>query len=260
MGTQDALLAAASAWDTSKESLESVERRIHDRAPLEQLDSRADSYIKCIFELFPYVELNGGDRIMEIGSGVGYLMQGLARKLDRDGMSGYKITGLDISPSMSAKARERLGNDSRYDFVLYDGITVPLPDKSLDFIYSMAALQHVPKVYVYNLFFEIKRLLKPNSFAIIHLLPFRCLPEQNKNVPWREEIRSQINNAHGVHWHHFYTEEELVYVLRDGTGFSHVDARNGGEFVCVNSEPLRIPASFNAKNTLKITKTCGRQN
>jgi len=148
------------------------------------------------------------------------------------------ITGLDIAENMLAKAKLRLGGSGPYRFLHYDGITVPLPDASLDFVYSVAALQHVPKPYVYNLFFEIRRLLKPAGFAVLHLLSFKHLPEQEQHSPWRHEVRRQIGRDTG-HWHHFYSRTELENVLQVGTGFSSVDIReNGSIWACVHQQAL----------------------
>lgn len=222
--TRTPLSAAAEAWNNPDESLDSIERRIHDGFPVEQLDHRADLYCNDLFARFPYMRPKDGWRAMEVGSGVGYIMQGMARRFDAQGVKNYTITGLDIAEHMLAKAKERIGGDPRYAFQHYDGVNVPLPDGSLDFIYSVAAIQHIPKVYVYNLFFEFKRLLKPDGFGVFQFLPFRDLHKQNVHTPWRHEISQQVANAPG-HWHNFYTTEELENVLRDGTGFAHVDAR-----------------------------------
>jgi ubiquinone/menaquinone biosynthesis C-methylase UbiE len=232
----EALKAAAAVWNRTDESLEWVERRIHDNVPPEKLHERGDGYVRNIFSRFPYVKPQEGWRILEVGSGVGYIMQAMARRLEAEKIHNYEIAGLDIAENMLARARERLGSGP-YEFIHYDGLHVPQPDASFDFIYSVASLQHVPKIYVYNLFFEMKRLLKPKGFAVLHLLPFHMLPHHIQVTPWREEIDWQLNNMTDRHWHHFYSQDELVYVLRDGTGFNHVDIHGDGEWVCFGTAP-----------------------
>jgi hypothetical protein len=71
------LVAAATAWNNPSESSEDVSRRIHDCVPLESPAARAQSYVDQIFGLFPYARLKDGASIMEIGSGVGYIMEAL---------------------------------------------------------------------------------------------------------------------------------------------------------------------------------------
>ncbi len=238
MADKTALQAAALAWNNPNESMESIELRIHDGFPLSELERRGDIYVHGMFAKFPYLQPHNDWQIMEVGSGVGYIMQALARNLEKRKLTGYKIIGLDIAEHMLAKARERIGGDPHYDFLHYDGLTVPRPDASLDFIYSIAAIQHIPKIYVYNLFFEFKRLLKPNGFAAIHYLPFTDLKKQSEHIPWRDEVTRQINNVPS-HWHHFYSVEELECVLRDGTGFAHVEARPDGMVCFGPTKPRR---------------------
>jgi SAM-dependent methyltransferase len=136
-------------------------------------------------------------------------------------------------------------------FIHYDGIAVPLPDKSFDMIYSVAALQHVPKLYVYNLFFEICRLLKDDGHAVIQLLGFKKLPEQEQLIPWRDEVHSQIYRIEG-HWHHFYAAEELLFVL-PASGFHHVDIRDGEHiWFLVRPNELPLPADFDPDRYLQL--------
>ena len=112
---------------------------------------------------------------MEVGSGVGYMLQAAVRRTNPS-----RIIGLDVAEGMIKLAKERLARDnitdSRIEFLLYDGVTIPLPDNSIDFIYSIATIQHIPRICVYNLLVELLRVLKPSgycslqTFAYSHLL------------------------------------------------------------------------------------------
>jgi SAM-dependent methyltransferase len=203
-------------WDTENEPLESVERRIHDGVPLDALMARARGYIGTFSRLFPWSLPEPGARVLEIGSGLGYIMQAAAERL-----APASVTGLDVAPNMIAKVKQRLARDgvadSRFGFNLYDGLTIPFDDSSFDFVYSVATIQHIPKSYAYNLFFEINRILKPTGFAALHLLSYALLPSHLRLFPLREEVLKQINNQVG-HWHFFYSQQELVYVLSAGVG------------------------------------------
>jgi SAM-dependent methyltransferase len=249
--TETDLAAAAKVWNDPSESLESVNRRIHDGVALDSLADRAKSYVDQIFGLFPYARPKDNASIMEIGSGVGYIMQAMEDGCRERGITPRKIIGLDIAEHVIAKAKSRLGDRPRLSFVLYDGISVPLPDKSFDMIYSVAALQHVPKPYVYNLFLEIRRLLKDDGHAVIQLLGFKLLPKQEQFLPWRDEIRNQIYRVEG-HWHHFYSAEELLFVL-PASGFKHLDIRDG-DWIWFLARPneLLLPAGFNPERYLEL--------
>lgn len=233
------LAAAAAAWNDPDEDVDSVSTRIHDGVPAEQFETRADRYIRNFFGRFPYVGLPPAPACLEIGSGLGYIMEALHRELVSRRNPPSAITGLDIAEHMLARAEKRIGGDPTFRFLHYDGITVPLPDASLDLVYSVAALQHVPKPYAYNLFLEMHRLLKPDGFGLFTLLTFKGLAFQESIFPWREEVRRQVHRERD-HWHHFYSTEELDCVLRIGTGFAHVDIDDDGRglLVCVHKQPV----------------------
>jgi ubiquinone/menaquinone biosynthesis C-methylase UbiE len=114
---------------------------------------------------------------------------------------------------MIEHARARLHRDgvdtSHYEFRVYDGLNVPFPDRSIDHVYSVACLQHVPKLYVYHLFSEIRRVLR-GGYAALHFLSFSFLPRQPE--PFLSEVKKQLIGTEG-HWHHFYSRDELIHVL-----------------------------------------------
>lgn len=218
------LRAAAATWDDPEESLESVNARIHDGVALDQLDARADAYVARMFGMFPELELPRNPVCLEIGSGTGYIMEALDRELNRRRQPASAIVGLDIARHMLDKAQTRIGGRKPFRFLHYDGVHVPLPDGSIDLVYSVAALQHIPKPYVYNLFLETFRLLRNGRNAVFHLLSFKQLPQHIAVFPWREDIASQIEGRKS-HWHHFYSREEVEYVLKIGTQFERLDIR-----------------------------------
>jgi ubiquinone/menaquinone biosynthesis C-methylase UbiE len=214
----EVLETAFRTWDNALEALVDIERRIHDGVPLDQLHTRAATYVDTQAGLFPWAMPAPGGDVLEIGSGVGYVMQAALRRFKP-----HRLIGLDVAPAMLKQAQARLARDGaadpRMEFLLYDGISVPLADASLDYIYSVAALQHVPKAYVYNLFLEIRRLLKPGGSCALQFLSFSHLKHHVRHVPFREEMAAQIH-GNVQHWHFFYSFDELFHVLTEG-----VDAR-----------------------------------
>ena len=216
---------AFKAWDRPDEPLEATELRIHDGTAREGLRQRAEWYLTTLHQLFPWAMPKPDAVVMEIGSGLGYVMQAVLERF-----SPQRIIGLDVAPSMINKAKERIQRDAvadpRLEFLLYDGVKIPLPDGSVDYIYSVASLQHVPKVYVYNLFLEIKRLLSPVGFCCIHLLSCNNIREHSRSVPFAQEIGSQLHGE-DTHWHHFYSFDELLRVLADGVEAKQIDIIDG---------------------------------
>lgn len=238
---------AAQTWDRT-ESLEETNRRIHDGVAGDKaLMARAYGYVEnLLFGNFPQTIPSTAAEILEIGSGVGWIMQAMNGYLSQRGVLPKRIVGLDIAPAMSAKAQQRLGNKPPYAYQVYDGTTIPIEDRTFDLIYSVACLQHVPRPYVFNLFFEIRRILKSRGYAVLHFLSTDLLPRQELVVPWRTEIDMQIKGREG-HWHHFYTRNELADVLAV-TGFSYVDVADdgcGSLVACVADSQLTLPRSGN---------------
>jgi ectoine hydroxylase-related dioxygenase (phytanoyl-CoA dioxygenase family)/ubiquinone/menaquinone biosynthesis C-methylase UbiE len=217
--------AAFKAWDRTDEPLETTELRIHDGAPLEGLRKRGHWYLNTLRQLFPWSAPEPGAVLLEIGGGLGYVMEAALEQF-----APQRVIGLDVAPSMIEKAEARLRRDGvsdpRLEFMLYDGVTIPLADDSIDYVYSVAALQHVPKVYVYNLLLEIQRILAPQGYCSLHLLSCNNIREHSRLVPFAQEIRSQLRGE-DTHWHHFYAFDELLCVLADGVEAKQIDIVDG---------------------------------
>lgn len=101
---------------------------------------------------------------LEIGCGVGRMMRAAAQKFDH-------VTGVDISSLAIEKATEliasktpgvRLFANSGYDLK-------EIADASIDFVYSFAALSHMPVRVIASYLREIKRVLKPQGCARLQL-------------------------------------------------------------------------------------------
>ncbi len=223
---------AAQTWDR-EEPIEKTAGRIHDGHKGDvALAQRARGYVeRMIFGTYPNSLPPAEGTVMEIGSGIGWIMQAMNEHLQTNQRAAREIIGLDIAPNMLAKAKTRLGTQPPYQFLIYDGISVPLPDKHLDLIYSVASLQHVPKAYVYNLFFEIQRLLKDGGHAIIHLPATDVLQLHWTRERWQNEITIQVKGQE-AHWMFFYTKKELEDVLAI-TGFANAIIKERNEqFIC----------------------------
>ena len=252
MKTESDLTAAASIWNDPSETLEDVNRRIHDGVPAGSLAARGQSYVDQIFDLFPYARPKEGASIMEIGSGMGYIMEAMERGCRAREITPGQIIGLDIAEHMIARAKPRLLGNPIFSFLHYDGIHVPLPDRSLDLIYSVASLQHVPRPFVFNLFFEILRLLRYDGYAVIHLLGVKHLRRHTETTAtWQQEVNKQINQGVG-HWHHFYSVEDLEAVFY-ATGFGHFDVRDGDSiWSLVQPSKLAVPTEFDPAAYLSL--------
>lgn len=208
---------AFQTWN-SDDSVEDLEGRIHDGVPRSDLRVRAARHLERLAHHFPWAMPSPGKRLLEVGGGLAYLMEAALERFDPT-----SIIGLDVAENMIEHARERLRRDQvddpRLSFLHYDGIDVPLPSDSLDLVFSVASIHHVPKEYAYTLFAEIYRLLAPSGFATLQLLAFSHLPGHQRALgrSYLEELDDQIQQRVG-HWHFFYSAEEIYYVLRHVVG------------------------------------------
>lgn len=214
------LSAAFKTWNRAEESLEVIEKRIHDGVSIGALHERARRYMTTLSSIFPWAMPDENAVILEIGSGVGYIMEEASQKLHPS-----RIIGLDIAPAMIERAKERLTRDKvniPAEFLCYDGIKIPMEAASVDYVYSVACLQHIPKPYVYNLFGEMMRVLRPNGAATLHFLSFSFLELRRETFDFKLEVAQQLAGAEG-HWHHFYSYDELMYVLTNGYNAQSVE-------------------------------------
>jgi SAM-dependent methyltransferase len=95
-----------------------------------------------------------GQHVVELGAGSGYQASLLARR-------GCNVTALDISTRPHESA-------SHYPVRDYDGHRIPLPDASVDVIFSSHVLEHVDEIE--TLFAEMQRVMKHDAIAV-HILP-----------------------------------------------------------------------------------------
>lgn len=72
------------------------------------------------------------------------------------------MTGIDSSPEMLARAREKVPQGEFYEADLYD---VPLDDDSVDLVVCAIALAHVPDLE--RTLTEFVRVLRPNGHLVI---------------------------------------------------------------------------------------------
>ena len=205
---------AFKVWDIRGESLESVEARIHDGVPSEHLHGRAAGLAERVRRIPTWLHLDPARSVVEVGPGVGYIMQAMANQAGLE-----RITGLDIAPAMTEQARSRLQRDGlspeRFRFELYDGVHFPWKDGTIDLFYSVAAIQHIPKPYAYNVLLEMNRCLVPGGTAVVQLLTWDLLARDPAH--FAQEIRNQISGA-TVHWHHYYERVELESIARFALG------------------------------------------
>lgn len=204
------------AW-TKGDSLEQLNRRIHDGVAQDKLWERAVDRRDTFFaRLFPYAQPESGAKMLELGSGVGWIMQAMLERFEL-----ASIVGLDVSKNMTEKAQERW-QDARASYELYDGQSINLPDDTFDNIYSVACIQHIEKHHAFIIFKELLRILKPGGHATLHLLSIHHLTKVK--IPYEVECLNHINNV-PTHWHHYYSYDEIFVLFSEILQVTDLDIR-----------------------------------
>jgi SAM-dependent methyltransferase len=140
--------------------------------------------------------------VLDIGCGTGRVMEHLAPWC-------REVHGIDISERMVAGGRERLAHLSNVQFHHGNGYDLAgFEDGSFDVVYSIVALQHMPRTVAYNYLLESNRvltedgvlwcyvpnLLRDDAFAAFHHL----------SQPWFVSHPYPMN---------FYTPQEIARVV-----------------------------------------------
>ncbi|MET4583501.1 ubiquinone/menaquinone biosynthesis C-methylase UbiE [Conyzicola nivalis] len=106
------------------------------------------------------VGLDGSARLLEIGCGVGRMTGRLA------GLCGSVIAA-DVSSEMLARAAVNLGGLPTVSFLELSGDgDLPLPDASVDAVFSYITMQHVPTAAAQERYFaEAVRVVRPGGWV-----------------------------------------------------------------------------------------------
>ncbi len=105
--------------------------------------------------------LRPGERVLDVGTGVGLLALGIA---DAVGPSG-RVCGIDISESVLEIARRQTGSRATIELRAADATSVPYEDDSFDVGVSTQVYEYVPDVNA--ALRELCRVLRPGGRALV---------------------------------------------------------------------------------------------
>jgi SAM-dependent methyltransferase len=101
-----------------------------------------------------------GRRVLDYGCGPGFLIERLLRR-------GIRAEGLEFSPESVDQVRKRCG-----DHPLFDGITLaeqlptPIEDASVNVVFLVEVLEHLPEKILDDTLGDIRRILRPGGFLV----------------------------------------------------------------------------------------------
>lgn len=130
--------------------------------------------------------LPGRDRALEIGCGIGRLLEPLAGEF-------RELCGVDISGEMVRQGGKRLSHFPQIAFVEIDGDgSLPFADSTFDFCYSFITFHHIPdKSIVLHYVGESRRILRPGGIFRFHTfgLPSGLLQTVRERVTKKDTWR-----------------------------------------------------------------------
>ncbi len=171
-----------------------------------------------------------GMSILDVGCGTGSHLELYQR---------YKcdLYGIDLSPSMLAIARERLGDTAQLD--LGDASDMPYEDGRFDLVISMLSLHEMSPGTRSGVLSEIKRVLKPNGRILLidfHPGPYQPLQGWiSKTIILFSELAA--GREHFRNYRQFMRTKGLSTLLREqNMGIEKQSILAGGTFaVCLVS-------------------------
>jgi ubiquinone/menaquinone biosynthesis C-methylase UbiE len=107
------------------------------------------------------LDLQPGERVVDIGSGPGYLLASMA---DAVGPGGA-VHGVDPSPPMNALARARTGDRFWVHVTEGDALALPLPDRTVDVAVSTQVYEYVADIPA--ALAELRRVLRPGGRVLL---------------------------------------------------------------------------------------------
>jgi len=152
---------------------------IEDLAPLDAFHTRGR---KATLDLAGLAKLKAGDRVLDVGCGIGGSARTLARQLD------CRVTGIEITEEYVAVAKElthRLGLDDRVQFRQGSALEIPHADAEFDVVWTEHVQMNIADKRRFHS--EMARVLKPGGSLLFHDIFRGSGDSPLYPVPWAED-------------------------------------------------------------------------
>ncbi|XVH30315.1 methyltransferase domain-containing protein [Haloferacaceae archaeon DSL9] len=105
-----------------------------------------------------WIDIEAGDRVLDVGSGTGFATEGLLRYTD-------DVHGLDQSIHQMEKAWKKFGKNDRVRFYRGDAERLPFKDDSFDALWSSGSIEYWPDPVA--ALREFRRVVKPGGTILV---------------------------------------------------------------------------------------------
>lgn len=121
--------------------------------------TRDENHLELIMN---HLNIKSGMKILDLGTGTGYLAFPVAEKYPDAEVIGLDIVKKALEENCRMAVHKGLKN---IEFVSYDGVNFPFQDASFDIVMTRYALHHFPEIN--NAFSEISRVLKSSGIFFL---------------------------------------------------------------------------------------------
>lgn len=178
------------------------------------------------------LKIKDGDKILDFGTGSGYLAFAIAKKHPKCSVTGLDIVSKTLEQNKVSVLEQEIHN---LDFTDYNGTDLPFKDSTFDCIVTRYVLHHVPDIqYTFN---EISRVLKPGGCFFLS----DPTPNELDTCRFVDSYMQLQNDGHIK----FYTLNE----------FSDCAANSGMDEESSFLTTIRFPRKINEKYVKLINKT-----
>ncbi len=156
-----------------------------------QFDEEASKRIEAIYStpdvvaqrqaVLQGLELRPGERVLDVGSGPGFLAAEMAVGVGDSG----RVSGIDISENMVALSRSRCATLSHVEFQTGNATRLPFPDGEFDVAVSTQVYEYLGDGDVTAALAELHRVLRPGGRVLI-------LDTDGDSMVWHSTDRARM--------------------------------------------------------------------
>ncbi len=132
--------------------------------------------------------------VLDLGCGYGWFC------LIAEERGAKKVFGVEISDEDLVTAKKYI-KSKKIEFLIGSAIHIPLPDNSIDTIFSWEVIEHIPEKTERKMFQEVQRVLKPGGRFYL-------------STPYNSFISKLFDPAYLILKHRHYEEKDFVKFIK----------------------------------------------